>query len=75
MCKPSSPKAPEPPPKLPEAPSLPDTGMSQSRLFDRQYRRSRNVSNTLLTPQEGFTGGLTAPVMGNRATLLSGLNG
>lgn len=53
---------------------MPDAEMSQSRLFDRQYRRSRNVSNTLLTNQP-MEGGLTAVAGGGRATLLSGLNG
>ena len=74
MCKPKSPEAPPPPPKLPEAPTMPDAGLSDSRLFDRQYRRSRNVSNTLLTDQP-MGGGLTAAAGGGRATLLSGLNG
>lgn len=74
MCRASKPDTPPPPPKMPEAPTLPDADLSQSRLSDRQYRRSRNVSNTLLTNQP-MTGGLTAPAGGGRATLLSGLNG
>ena len=49
---------------------MPDAGLSQTRLMDRQYRRSRNVSNTLLTSQPEL-----GMATGGRATLLSGLNG
>lgn len=71
MCKPSTPSAPPPPPKMPEAPTMPDAGISEARNRDLQYRRSRSMSNTLLTGSSG----LSTPSVLGQATLLSGLNG